>query len=254
MGNLSATLTLRGQNFGNFSSCILGNFQVLDLACNTWQSPISNFSLNRKGHGLFYRKGKIFVVGGDDGSLRNDLSVIPLQAQLNPETERDKCRPITYCGNLDRCQTCSRKAQCKWCNSGCAYDLEQYPLGNLSIPDTQELLQGSLSGGLCPANSSRCHTGDCYYLNYRDKYTKRGLSRINNNLSRLQRFLHLAFAINGFLYRPGSTFGNFSYNSHSYYYLFRYHTISFIYSVFDVISLCNESSTYVHKDKSVMGK
>ncbi|KAJ3302728.1 Multiple epidermal growth factor-like domains protein 8 [Kappamyces sp. JEL0829] len=142
-----------GQNIGSFDTCFSGKVKVLDLACNYWTTLQTTPAINRQGHGLFLRNQSLWVMGGTDGVLHNDLVEIPLALTLKSEQERNACRAATYCASLTRCASCQRKTMCSWCNSACSYNADEYPLGNLtSLVPPQQLPQGSLVNGICPSN------------------------------------------------------------------------------------------------------
>jgi N-acetylneuraminic acid mutarotase len=83
-----------GQALDSSTTCFQHHIEVLDLACNQWDRMSSLPMLPRKGHGMVYRNQSIWIFGGTDGLLYNDVVEIPFQPSLANNSSRNLCRGI----------------------------------------------------------------------------------------------------------------------------------------------------------------
>ncbi|KAI8899059.1 hypothetical protein BC833DRAFT_395853 [Globomyces pollinis-pini] len=142
-----------GMSPGTFDSCFQNNIQILDVACNQWLDIQSTIAPPRLGHGMIYRNNSLYIFGGSDGTLYNDMVQVPFEISLPTETARESCRAKTYCSNIQTCDSCSQKSYCKWCNGACGYKNEtMYPQNStlVKVP-----IKGDLIDGYCPTNAEQ---------------------------------------------------------------------------------------------------
>ncbi|KAJ3324958.1 Multiple epidermal growth factor-like domains protein 8 [Boothiomyces sp. JEL0866] len=109
-----STVTYIGNSYGavyggllpaSSGSCFESSLQILDLACNQWN--ILDSTVHRKGQAGIARNQSLYIFGGNDGLLHNDIIEIPLQLASTNQS-RDICKG--YCG----------------------YNLDSFPLGGLN--------------------------------------------------------------------------------------------------------------------------
>ena len=75
--------------------CITGEFRILDLACNTW-SKLGGIKVPRTGHSIIQRNGSIYIFGGNDGTLRNQVDVINIDPFINSGRNENDCIGILF--------------------------------------------------------------------------------------------------------------------------------------------------------------
>ncbi|KAJ3401980.1 hypothetical protein HDU80_005529 [Chytriomyces hyalinus] len=133
--------------------CFSQQFQVYDLACQTWNYidvPDSQF-LRRKGHSTIVRNNSIFIFGGMNGYLLNDVVELAIPATSLPSKDRDYCRSQYWCsGSYYWCQDCTARSFCSWCENTCVYNVSSYliPTINATIDG------GETSLSMCSADQS----------------------------------------------------------------------------------------------------
>ncbi|KAJ3274808.1 Multiple epidermal growth factor-like domains protein 8 [Terramyces sp. JEL0728] len=95
-------------------ACFESNVQILDL-------------VHRKGQATIFRNGTLYIFGGNDGLLHNDVVQVELATGANTQN-RDLCRVDNYCSNFYTCEKCSATSYCSWCPGYCGYNIFDYPL------------------------------------------------------------------------------------------------------------------------------
>ena len=120
---------------------------------------------------IIYRNNSLWVIGGNDGFLHNDMQEIPLTpiVSLQSQSNRDISRSKSYCSFIDDCQSCNKNTLCIWCNGACAYNQDKNPLqSNVNTTNSgKTLLMGELDNGLCPLplpSSLNCSERTIYFL------------------------------------------------------------------------------------------
>ena len=150
-----------GLNTNNTQSCVSSSLQILDIACGgSWvQKTVDNVA--RYGHQSIFRNGNLYVFGGSDGQLQNDVQIINLSPPLSRLTcKRGNCEfneARNYCAKLPTCSLCGRVPYCQWCNKACASNnvFEQ-----VSTNSTHAYI-GQLDDGLCPLNYEVTPLSNC---------------------------------------------------------------------------------------------
>ena len=68
--------------------CITGETRILDLACNTWTN-ITTTQLPRMGHSVIQRGSILYIFGGNDGTLKNQVDEIILDPFVTARSENE---------------------------------------------------------------------------------------------------------------------------------------------------------------------
>lgn len=145
-----------GVNVGGLYDCYLKTIWILDLACNTWTSFTPPSNVHRVNHGIVYRNHSLFIIGGSDGIMHNDILEVPLTSDLllssSSLKERDNCRAMNYCSQINDCSLCSLSNLCQWCNGACGFDQSSNPLVTTIGSSKNDSSLGSLDTGVCPSS------------------------------------------------------------------------------------------------------
>ncbi|KAI8842635.1 hypothetical protein BJ741DRAFT_704801 [Chytriomyces cf. hyalinus JEL632] len=133
--------------------CFSQQFQVYDLACQTWNYidvPDSQF-LRRKGHSTIVRNNSIFIYGGMNGYLLNDVVELAIPATSLPSKDRDYCRSQYWCsGSYYWCQDCTARSFCSWCENTCVYNVSSSLIPTINAT----VVSGETSLSMCSADQS----------------------------------------------------------------------------------------------------
>jgi N-acetylneuraminic acid mutarotase len=90
--NPEIALVHGGYSPDSVTSCFQSVVEVLDVACNNWTNLVTFPVLPRKGHGLIYRGESLWIFGGSDGILHNDVVEIPISLPITSNSTRNQCR------------------------------------------------------------------------------------------------------------------------------------------------------------------
>ena len=140
-------------------TCFETESALLNIPCGTWQE-IPTPQIQRYRHASVYLNQKLYVFGGNDGRLRNDLQIVDVPASNALLVDQNACKAASYCIDVPFCQNCNKINYCQWCNGACGFKPQVLGL-NISQTTKDPFLFGNLDQGLCPVASQPVQKQQC---------------------------------------------------------------------------------------------